>query len=147
MSNDLFVTQHEALCQVHRMLLDAFTAALTIPDAHRAATFLGAHHTIESEVLFTGLRRAGRLRSTDVAFLDARDREHHALHLLCDRILATTDRTAAIRLVGEAAGLLVLHTAEEEAGLAPERLRTLVDEAGLAAILRDAEALRMRLVA
>ena len=37
MSTDLFVTQHEGLCHIHRILLDAFTSALTVPDAHRAA--------------------------------------------------------------------------------------------------------------
>ena len=147
MTTDLFVGLHEGLCQVHRTLLDAFTRAFAVPDAHAAARFLLAHHAIESEVLFTGLRRAGRLRSTDVAFLDARDREHHALHRIVEHILASNEPSVVIALAGETLGLLAAHTAEEEAGLAPDRLRTIVDEPGLAAILQDADRARDRLLA
>src|SRR5690606_28163546 len=94
--SDLYVLQFEGLVTVHRALDDAFAAvaaappAGVVPAARAAGGFLLGHHAAESDILFPGLRRAGRLRSTDASALDARDREHHDLHALCERLLAAS---------------------------------------------------------
>ena len=42
--------------------------------------------------------------------------------------------------------VLTPHTREEETGLAPDRLRLMIDEAGLAELGRELEAMRERLL-
>ena len=95
---DPFVLQHEGLVKVHQAIVSvlgrvafASDAALAldvlVPNALGGGRFLLGHHDAEGQVLFPGLRRLGRLKSADVAFLDARDREHHELHALCERLL------------------------------------------------------------
>ena len=157
LSSDPYVAQHEGLVQVHLALGGALrTVASTpaetsladlVPQALAAGNFLLGHHHAESAVLFPGLRRLGRLRSADVAFLDACDREHRALHDLCERLLGAAGAPhpaapAIISLAGEVATLLSAHVAEEEAGLAPERLRAMIDLAGLEEIGRELEEIR-----
>ena len=152
MELDLYVAQHQGLVQVHEALVAALRAVVAAPTAAQAlaaGNFLLGHHHAESAVLFPGLRRHGRLRSDDVAFLDARDREHVQLHELAERLLgeagAPHPRASELAiLAGAVLDGFVPHVVEEEAGLAPERLRRLIDPAGLAQIGSELEALRGR---
>jgi hypothetical protein len=153
---DLYVEQHAGLVTVHRALLQqlAVIAAgsntpldVLLPQARTAAGFLLGHHEMESRALFPGLREHGRLRSTDLAFLDHRDREHQEIHKLCDALLTTANalHPHSATLARDARELLDIfepHTREEEEGLAPDRLRTMIDPAGLAALGRALEAAR-----
>lgn len=153
---DPFALQHAGLVEVHHALegsLHAIAAAANAPldqlvmQASAAGGFMQGHHGMEEHALFPGLRRHGKLRSTDVAFLDGCERGHRAIFVLCDRLLEETKsphpRATEIVLVArELHGAFVKHIAEEEVGLAPERLRTLVDEAGLAAIGREVDEYR-----
>jgi hypothetical protein len=150
---DTFTAQYTGLVEIHRAIaghfqavLDAPTAEAATPLALRAGTILTAHHTLESSVLFPGLRRLGRLRSTDVAALDARDAEHDMLHRLCD-LLLTARGAAVVSLARDTLAVLAAHCAEEERLLAPDQLRQIVTEAGLLAIGREVERVRDEMVA
>lgn len=154
---DLYIEQHAGLVMVHRMLADAFAPLVAgaatplpvlIPQARQAAGFLLGHHDMESRVLFAGLRKHGQLRSTDCAFLDARDRDHHDIHRLCEGLIATCSalHPHSATIASQARDLMAIldpHTREEEVGLAPERLREMIDPTGLAALLRDIDAARI----
>src|SRR5688572_22239093 len=125
---DLYIAQHEGLVMVHRALADAFAPIIAgattpletlIPAARGAAGFLMGHHHMESTFLFAGLRRHGRLRSADVGFLDARDKEHHDIHSLCESLMSTCGalhpHSATIaREARELMEILLPHTREEE---------------------------------
>lgn len=146
--SDLYVLQFEGLVTIHRAIDDAFGAVAeapldaVVPAARGAAGFLLAHHDAESKILFPGLRRAGRMRSTDASALDARDREHHELHALCERLLAASAVPDVVALVRETRDRLRAHVAEEERTLAADRLREMATTADLDAINRDIEAFR-----
>lgn len=150
-THDLYVAHHEGLVQTHRALARAIhaVAAATadvslhtlVPQTLAAGRFLLGHHDAESSILFPGLRRLGRLRSSDAAFLDGCDRDHLRLHVLCDRLIANANAphpiaSEIVRLATEIEPILSAHVAEEEAGLAPERLRAMIDHEGLEAIGR-----------
>jgi hypothetical protein len=139
---DLYEQHHTNLVRVHAALGDALRAVVDAPTAIAAGQFLLGHHHAESAVLFPGLRRHGRLASDDVAFLDARDHEHTELHALCERLLGESRATELRTIAGEILLRFVPHIAEEEEGLAPERLRRLIDPAGLAELGRELDALR-----
>jgi len=133
---DVYVAQHQGLVEVHRVLTEGLKNVTKIEEAHQLGGFLLGHHQVESQILFPGLRKHGRLRSTDVAFLDARDAEHRAIHHLCERF--TTDPTLAPEILA----LFVPHIEEEERGLSPDNLRAMITEAGLAEINRELEEMR-----
>jgi hypothetical protein len=145
---DPYIAGYEGLIQIHRAIEGAFDAAIAAPTdlalMRRAGSFLIAHHTLESEVLFPILRREGRLRSIDVAFLDPFDRAHHELHELCERLLGAGASSAGsiARTIRE---ILLEHVAEEEAGLVPERMRELVSTSGLEEVQREGDRMRQRL--
>ena len=144
---DLYEQHHTHLVRVHAALGDALRAVVDAATAVAAGQFLLGHHHAESAVLFPGLRRHGRLASDDLAFLDARDREHTELHHLCERLLGEAGRGAPrgaeLRTIASEILLRFLpHIAEEEEGLAPARLRRLIDPAGLAELGRELEAAR-----
>lgn len=157
-SPDPFVLQHEGLVQVHQALVvalggvaaadaDGLSLELLVPHALGAARFLLGHHEAESRVLFPGLRRHGRLRSADAAFLDAREREHHDLHALCERLLGAANGPHPVAreisaLAREILDAFVPHVAEEEKGLSPDRLAAMIDPEGLAEIDRELTKLR-----
>lgn len=155
---DLYTAQHEGLVAVHQALADAFAPVVSgartrvetlIPQARQAAGFLLGHHDMESNVLFTGLRRHGKLRSTDIAFLDCREREHHDIHRLCEELLGTCSalHPHSATVAAQARDVMAIlgpHTREEEVGLAPERMRTMIDERSFATLLRELEAARER---
>lgn len=151
-SVDPYVAQHEALVQIHHALAGSFHAVaaaaagtsleVLVPQALAAGRFLVGHHDVESAVLFPSLRRLGRLRSSDAAFLDACDRDHRELHALCDRLIASAGAAHPValeiaKLAAETRTALAAHVREEEAGLAPERLRTMISVAGLEEMARE----------
>jgi hypothetical protein len=151
--SDLFVAQYEGLVFVHNAIvtqLKCVVVATTdeiVALSRRAGGFLLAHHTIEDRVLFPMLRRAGRLRSTDVAALDSFDRAHHELHGLADRLTTVTSPAGLASLARDTLAVLTAHVTEEETGLAPDRLRTMVNEAELVEIGREADRVREELLA
>lgn len=154
---DLHVAHHEGLIHVHRALAAALheigeaapdaAADAIAPRALAASRFLLGHHHAESAILFPGLRRLGRLRSADAAFLDSCERDHRRLHALCERLLASAGAphpaSREIALLGrEIEAAFLVHAAEEEEGLAPERLRAMIGREGLEEIGRELEVLR-----
>jgi hemerythrin-like domain-containing protein len=154
--SDVYAVQFEGLVTIHRAIdaalqsvVDAATEPLVVlvQRTRGAAGFLLAHHDAESDVLFPALRRYGRLRSTDVSALDARDREHRDLHELCDRLANAAGRTAPdaayiAALAAETRDRLRAHVAEEELTLSADRFREMVTLDELAAINRELEAFR-----
>jgi hypothetical protein len=145
---DPYVAGFEGLLDLHRKIRGAFEAAIAAPTdlalVRGAGSFLLAHHTLESEVLFPILRREGRRRSADVAFLDPLDRAHHELHALCTRMLDAGAGSAG-SLARAVLELLIDHVAEEEIGLAPDRMRQLIAPGVFDEIQREGDALRERL--
>lgn len=151
---DAFIEAHEGLVTIHRALVGSLhaveagqTVEVVAPQALAAGGFLLGHHHAEDTILFAGLRRLGRLRTTDVAFLETCDRAHHELHALCERLLEAArashpDVGEIARLARETRLALSAHVAEEEAGLSPERLREMISAEGLREIGREGEALR-----
>lgn len=157
---DLYAAHHNGLVEVHQALLGSLRAVadagettsleVFVPQALAAGSFLLAHHEAESTVLFPVLRRAGQLRSTDVAFLDACDRDHAALHALCDKLVAAASAphpsvTQIRAIASETAKRLSAHVTEEEAGLAPDRFREMLSLDGLAELGREMEEFRRKL--
>lgn len=151
---DLYAAQHEGLVNVHRALAGALQGVIDaahepietlISRARGAGGFLLGHHHAEDSVLFPGLRKYGQLRSTDVAFLATRDAEHHALHALCERFNAATDRVQLVGYARELSTMLRAHVSYEEEGLAPARLREMVSVEGFTVLMRELDELRARL--
>jgi len=146
---DVYTQGFEGLVEIHRRIAGELEGVIArpaeLPQAQGAASFLLAHHTMESEILFPALRRAGRLRSVDCAFLDPLDRAHHELHAMAERLLAAGPSSTG-SLAKAILEMLLDHVAEEERGLAPERMRELVTVDDLAQIQRDADALRDRMI-
>src|SRR3569623_1603474 len=146
---DVYTQGFEGLVEIHRRIAGELEGVIArpaeLPQAQGAASFLLAHHTMESEILFPALRRAGRLRSVDCAFLDPLDRAHHELHAMAERLLAAGPSSTG-SLAKAVLEMLLAHVAEEERGLAPERQREQVTVDALAQIQRDADALRDRMI-
>src|SRR5262245_42087584 len=141
---ELFVAYHARLVEVHAALrapLDALIAVHEPELAQRAAQMMSGHHHLESEVLFPALRRA--MRSSDVGFLDAFDREHRAIHALVER-LAAAPLADISAVAAELLARFVSHTQEEELGIGPMRLPAIVTAAELEVVLREVEARRSR---
>ena len=146
---DIYTEGFEGLVQIHRRIAAAFEETIAKPAdltvAHGAASFLLAHHTIESEILFPVLRRAGRMRSVDCAFLDPLDRAHHELHGMAERLLQAGPSSTG-SLAKAILEMLIDHVAEEEVGLSAERMRQLVSLDDLAQMQRDGDALREQMI-
>jgi hypothetical protein len=145
---DPYIAAFEGLLDTHRKIRAALEAAIAAPTdltlVRGAGNFVLAHHTIESEALFPVLRREGRLRSADVAFLDPLDRAHHELHVLCTRMLDAGAGSAG-SLARATLEQMIDHVAEEETGLAPDRLRLLISPTGFDEVQRVGEAVLARL--
>lgn len=82
-----------------------------------------------------------------VSFLAGLDREHQALHEICERLVAESGSPhprggELLVLTKEIATAFGLHIRGEEKGLAPERLRTMITPEGLDELGRELEALR-----
>jgi hypothetical protein len=149
-----YAAQHMSLVVIHKALLDNYVTLATCDvDASQAARatpmakFLLAHHDAEAEVLFPFLRKSTRLTSADVGFLDAREREHRAVHDLCERLLAEAAaphaRVGEIAIVARAiVEALTPHFVEEERGLTPERLQAMITPEEVAALVREQEIFR-----
>jgi hypothetical protein len=107
------------------------------------------HHKSEDAFFFPAFRRAGRLRASDVAFLDRRDAEHVDIHRVClelkevderrrrAAIAASAWRASVALLAQELADLSAPHFQEEERTLTPAHLPTLISERELVAVFRD----------
>jgi hypothetical protein len=152
---------HRSLLHVHTSLklgLTAIQESVAILAHHeritdqRIAAFteeLLNHHKSEDSFFFPAFRSAGRLRSSDIAFLDARDREHHDVHRLClelrqvallhqrESTPTRTWRATVERAARELAELSRPHFAIEEATLTPTHLETLITQRELVAVYRD----------
>jgi hypothetical protein len=154
----VFHTFHRGLVQSHAELRDGargIEAAAGGEDDAVTARLVAAfcqlllnHHKAEDAFFFPAFRAAGRLRSSDVAFLAARDHEHVAIHRLClalreagerhGRGRAATDFRATVAgLVRELSAASLPHFAEEEAVLTPAHLATMISARGLGLVYRD----------
>jgi hypothetical protein len=115
----------ERLVFVHQSLLFALERLIATPDDALISlyvTFLDGHHDAEEHGLFPALRAAGRMRSTDVAFLDARESEHRDVA----RLTRALEREG-IRHGAELHAVLASHLVIEEQGLTAARLREMID--------------------
>jgi hypothetical protein len=151
----VFDNFHRGLVGVHGELREGAAqveagALGAAADAEVAASIRGFcqtlldHHKSEDRFFFPAFRAAGRLRSSDVAFLDARDAEHGDIHRLC---LALRDgagdnrgarwRSAAAQVARDLAALSLPHFAAEEATLTPRHLATLIAPGDLVRVYRD----------
>jgi len=140
---------HHAIIGSLDMVESAVGVGVVVSQSLAAGRFLLAHHEAESTVLFPVLRRAGKLRSTDAAFLDGCDRAHHELHGLCERLVAVASSAhpsadGMKALARELAGAFSSHVRDEERGLAPEHLKTMLGLGDLAVLDRELEAFRQR---
>ena len=157
----IFENFHKGLIQVHQELrhgaqaiLDLAAADPRVPGdmAKLIAVFsetLLNHHKSEDAFFFPAFRAAGRLRSSDIAFLDARDAEHVGIHRLCvelrdlaarheRRAVATPNWYASTAgLVAELRSLSLPHFESEERALTPAHVADLISEPELAHIYRD----------
>ncbi len=108
---------------------------------------LTLHHEGEDEIIFPALRAASRLRSTDVAFLEAQTAEHVEVQR-CIRTLereATALRTSggpgALDRIGHSvttlSEILWPHLASEDAALTPRHVADMIDETALGRMIVD----------
>lgn len=104
------------------------------------------HHKSEDAFLFPGFRKAGRLRSSDIAFLDARDAEHVTIHRLClairragtrSELANAPGRAAFASLVAELTAASAPHFATEEQTLVPAHLAEMITAEELGRVYRD----------
>jgi iron-sulfur cluster repair protein YtfE (RIC family) len=107
------------------------------------------HHRSEDVFFFPAFRAAGRLRSTDIAFLDARDDEHAALVRLVGELrplavrvhhrslLQATWRGSIQRLVTELTDIANPHFAAEESVLTPDHVTEMISARDLGEVYRD----------
>jgi iron-sulfur cluster repair protein YtfE (RIC family) len=146
---------HTGLLQVHRELQHAVAEILAatsrertnrIAVNHMLAAFcaeLENHHRSEDVFFFPAFRTAGRLRSTDIAFLDARDDEHLALVRLVGELKELTRRTppnwgGTVRhLLAEVAQIADPHFAAEESVLTPRHVAEMITQRQLGEVYRD----------
>lgn len=156
-SADPYAALSAGIAGIHHALLGSLEAVVAAADAGRlevavaqalaAGGFLLGHHSAEDTVLFPLLRRGSRLRSADVSVLDACDAAHREIHQLCDRLIANANAAhpsaAEIGAVARSTrSVLSAHVVEEEAGLAAERLRSMIDSSGLQELERELAKLR-----
>src|ERR1700745_1348142 len=134
----VYTNFHRGLLQVHGELREAAGqigagAAGDGPPQPLIAAFcqtLLDHHRSEDRFFFPAFRAAGRLRSSDVAFLAARDAEHLWIHRLCLALRALGEeapggapwRQAVAARARELGAASAPHFAEEEATLTPAHL-------------------------
>ena len=156
----VFDNFHRGLVHVHCELRDdahqiGLSAADIAADAATDTLIAGFceqlqnHHKSEDTFFFPAFRAAGRLRSSDVAFLEARDAEHVEIHRLClelrttgERhqrgVLATrTWRTSVVELVRDLVAASLPHFTEEESSLTPEHVATMISSDDLVHVFRD----------
>nr|ASA49550.1 hypothetical protein [Actinoallomurus sp.] len=152
-------TPHEnfyaGLVQVHGELRQASAQILAGASAERGnhtsvnrrirafVEELENHHRSEDVFFFPAFRAAGRLRSTDIAFLDARDDEHVVIVRLAEELQALTERTrsnwaASVRsLITELGQVADAHFAAEEQVLTPRHLAEMITQGQLVDVYRE----------
>jgi hemerythrin len=146
---------HDGLLHVHRELQHGVADILTVASHENSnqavanrmiAAFceeLENHHRSEDVFFFPAFRAAGRLRSTDIAFLDARDDEHLVLVRLVGELKELTGRRAGTwaatvrRLLTEVAEVADPHFAAEESVLTAEHVAEMITQRQLANVYRD----------
>jgi hypothetical protein len=154
----VFENFHRGLVQVHGELREGASgieAAVAQDDEltrRRVAGFCLAllnHHKAEDVFLFPAFRAAGRLKTSDVGFLAARDREHVEIHRLCLELrdvgkrlrreegAGAAWRASVTRLISDLAAASSPHFAEEEAVLTPAHVATMISGRDLVAVYRD----------
>jgi hypothetical protein len=136
--NRRFVAAHDELRGRVAAVLDAADReddGALLPQVVGYVDRLLRHHHAEEGFVFPAFRAAGRLRTSDVAFLDARDAEHGDVLRLCIELRgASTSATGALArtrrrislLARELERLTSPHFAIEEATLTPEHLASLL---------------------
>ncbi len=157
---DVFQRFERSLAHVHGELAARATGIATSIEDPRAsaatdraiAAFtreLLDHHKSEDAFFFPGFRAAGRLRSSDVAFLAMKDEEHVAIHRTCIELrdagaaharkaLARPAWRQAVRSrIATLQALSRPHFAEEQATLTAAHVETFIGAAELGAIYRD----------
>jgi hypothetical protein len=107
------------------------------------------HHKSEDSFFFPAFRISGRLRSSDIAFLDARDLEHQDIHRLCLELrklsdnhlhgmITTSDFCISVKSVITDLGSISLpHFEIEEITLTSEHVATIITSKELESVYRD----------
>jgi hemerythrin len=152
---------HAGLLQVHGELRQQASAILAGATDDRASwssvdrviegfcEHLDNHHRSEDVFFFPAFRAAGKLRSTDIAFLDARDDEHLAIVRLVGELRGLSGRAragslnqpgwrgSARRLVTELTEIANPHFAAEEAVLTAQHVAEMISARKLGDVYRD----------
>jgi hypothetical protein len=149
--NDLYDQQFEGLRHVHGLLTEQVSSLSQLTSleplvarAKEAGGFLLGHHHMEDTILFPGLRTKGRGAER---FLDARDREHHVLHALTERLLGEANaphpRASELQRLGSELHVKLLeHLRQEEVDLSPEHLRHIIGLTAFAEVVAQIDAAR-----
>lgn len=159
MNETPFQSFHRGLVHAHADLRGRLSAILsrvelseTTASDRAIASFcseLENHHHAEAAFIFPAFRAAGRLRSYDVAFLDARDAEHVDIQRLClemrdasrahrrEALSTKAWRVSILKLGGELQYLSLPHFAIEESTLTAARVAEMMTARELAAMHRD----------
>lgn len=146
---------YDGLLQVHRELQRGAAEILTVAsheNSNRTVAYrmiaafceeLENHHRSEDVFFFPAFRVAGRLRSTDIAFLDTRDDEHLVLVRLVGELKELTRHRSGTwaattrRLITEVADVADPHFAAEESVLTPKHVAEMITERELGSVYRD----------
>jgi hypothetical protein len=148
---DLYDQQFEGLRHVHGLLTEQVSSLSQLASlealvarAKEAGGFLLGHHHMEDTILVPGLRTKGRGAER---FLDARDREHHVLHALTERLLAEAKaphpRESELQLIGSELHVKLLeHLRQEEVDLSPEHLRQIIGLQAFSGVVAEIDAAR-----
>jgi hypothetical protein len=151
----------DGLLQVHGELRQQASAILAGATDDRASwtsvdrviagfcEHLDNHHRSEDVFFFPAFRAAGRLRSTDIAFLDARDDEHLAIVALVGELRGLSRqaragglirpgwRGSARRVVTELTDIANPHFAAEESVLTAQHVAEMISARELGDVYRD----------
>jgi Hemerythrin HHE cation binding domain len=151
---------HVGLLQVHGELRQQASAILAGATDDRASwtsvdrliagfcEHLDNHHRSEDVFFFPAFRATGKLRSTDIAFLDARDDEHLAIVRLVGelRMLSGRERAESLirsgwrgsarRLVTELTEIADPHFAAEESVLTAQHVAEMISARDLGDVYR-----------
>jgi hypothetical protein len=159
MSQAVYHQFYKGLLAVHSELRGALTVIVSLLSQDRPgrdvdiqiqhfSANLQNHHKSEDRFFFPAFRESGRMRSSDLAFLAARDKEHEDILRLCKeletqrlspKLRAPSDRTRndALCLATELNALSLPHFAAEELTLIPNELVHFIGAADLTRVYRD----------
>jgi hypothetical protein len=148
-ADQVFHELHRRFVVAHDELRDRMTELLVAANGDRLSRRVDEytdrllrHHRAEDEFVFPAFRAAGRLRSSDVAFLDARDAEHRDVHRLCVELrsigfVAIGGDQKLLRLGRELEAMTRPHYELEESVLTVAHLKTLMTEREVLALFED----------